>query len=76
MYTSFTISPKMLKYIRESTNKSIEKYLDKNYINTKSIEKKHNSSTFYSSWQLVSFISFLAGYSFRFLENYQTNKNL
>ena len=37
----FTISAKMLKYITESTNKSIKKYLDKKYFNKKYFNKKY-----------------------------------
>jgi hypothetical protein len=54
------ISPEMLKYIRDTTNKSIEKYKRPfSYINVG--EDKPN---LYSLLPFVSFVSFLAGYNF------------
>jgi hypothetical protein len=57
----FLISPEMAKYIRDSTNKSIEKHLDKYKINSQSnINDVHN---LIGLLPFVSFISFLAGYN-------------
>jgi len=66
------INPDMLKYIRESTNKSIEKYLikknDENNINTLiKVNDNNNDDIVPNIYFLVSFVSlvsFLAGYKF------------
>lgn len=54
----FLISPEMSKYIRDSTNKSLEKYLNVNAENLK--DQPHNCIVLLP---FVSFISFLAGYN-------------
>jgi hypothetical protein len=53
------ISDKISKYIKDSTNKSLEKYKNnvKNYI-----PYKNDSSDFFMLLPFVSLISFLAGY--------------
>jgi hypothetical protein len=57
-----SISSEMLKYIRESTNKSLEKYLTKYNINA--LELKDRTPNCIILLPFVSLISFLAGYNF------------
>jgi len=57
----FLISPEMSKYIRDSTNKSLEKYLNKYNINAKILKDKPINCVVLLPF--VSFISFLAGYN-------------
>lgn len=58
----FSVSPEMLKYIRDSTNKSLEKYLNKYNINA--LDLKDRKPSCIMLLPFVSFISFLAGYNF------------
>jgi hypothetical protein len=61
----FSISPKMLKYLRDSTNKFLEKYLNKystNKYNTNVLILKDKRPSHIVLLPFVSFISFLAGY--------------
>ena len=55
------ISPKISKYIRDSTNKSLEKYI---YNFEFVIPDKTDPVDFFVLLQFVSLISFLAGYKF------------
>lgn len=57
----FLISPEMSKYIKDSTNKSLEKYINKYKINTTLV--KDISPNYIALLPFVSFISFLAGYN-------------
>lgn len=54
---SNSINPEMLKHIRESTNKSIERY------KRSVIFDKKEPPSLYALLPFVSFISFLAGYN-------------
>lgn len=58
---SFLISPEMSNYIKDSTNKSLEKYLNKYNINT--LFPKDEPPNCIVLLPFVSFISFLAGYN-------------
>ena len=60
----FSISPEMPKYIRDSTNKSLEKYLNKYNVNAQMLKDK--PPTCIILLPFVSLISFLAGYNFSF----------
>ena len=57
----FLISPEILKYIKDSTNKSLEKCLNKYKINT--LFPKDSLPNYNALLPFVSFISFLAGYN-------------
>jgi len=55
------ISPEMSKYIRDTTNKSLEKYTNKpKFV----IPDKKDPHGFFLLLPFVSLISFLAGYKF------------
>ena len=55
------ISPEMSKYIRDTTNKSLEKYTNKpKFV----IPDKKDPPDFFLLLPFVSLISFLAGYKF------------
>jgi hypothetical protein len=56
------LSPEMSKYIRESTNKSIENYKINPY--SLVLFEKNDPPKFFALLPFVSFISFLAGYKF------------
>lgn len=56
------ISAEMLKYIRDSTNKSLEKYLNKYNINA--LELNNRTPNCIILMPIVSLVSFLAGYNF------------
>lgn len=58
----FSISPEMSKYIRDSTNKSLEKYLNKYNINVLAL--KDSKPNCIVLLPFVSLISFLVGYNF------------
>lgn len=58
----FLISPKMLKYIRDSTNESLKKYLNKYDMNT--LVLQDNIPNCIRLIPFVSLVSFLAGYKF------------
>lgn len=61
----FTISPEMSNYIRDSTNKSLEKYLNKYTINANILKDK--SPNYSGLLPLAFLISFLAGYNLNLL---------
>jgi len=65
-YSYSMISPEMLRYIKESTNKSIEKYKNKNNYNSKLVITKKDKppNDFFILLPFVSIVSFLAGYHF------------
>lgn len=60
--SKLTISPEMLKYIKDTTNKSIEKY--KKQVSVISVND--DKPNFYNLLPFVSFVSFLAGYNFHY----------
>lgn len=60
--SKLTISPEMLKYIRDATNKSIEKY--KKQVSV--INVNDDKPNIYNLLPFVSFVSFLAGYNFHY----------
>jgi hypothetical protein len=55
------ISPEMSKYIKDTTNKSLEKYTNKSKF---VIPDKKDPPNFFLLLPFVSLISFLAGYKF------------
>ncbi len=69
----YSISPEMLRYINESTNKSLDKYTNKNKTTILSCKPFHFENTqrckgtlsnFIVLFPFISFVSFLAGYNF------------
>ena len=65
------ISLSLSKYIRESTNKSLEKYINKNKITDIDINNNaDNPKSFIYLLLFVSGLSFLAGYKLGKLNNY------
>jgi hypothetical protein len=61
------ISPEMLKYIRDTTNKSLEKYTNKPRFvipDKNDPPDKKDPPDFFLLLPFVSLISFLAGYKF------------
>jgi len=56
------IDPELSKYIKESTNKSIEKYLNKSKILC--TPNENNPNNIFLILPFVSLVSFLAGYHF------------
>jgi hypothetical protein len=56
------------KYLLESTNKSMKKYLNMNYLQGQTNDSNENPSN-YILLPFVSLFSFLAGYYFKSIKN-------
>jgi hypothetical protein len=65
LYSNRIINPKLATYIREHTNKSLDKYLNTNGINSLQID--HSGCKCYIV-PIVSLISFFAGYTFCYIK--------
>jgi hypothetical protein len=74
MFRLPVIEPNMIKYIKEHTNKSLEKYkTNKNYVNY--IPTPTHEPFIYYYVPLLSLFSFLAGYNFsHIIKNMNKNK--
>lgn len=65
MFSNVTINPGMIKYIKEQTNKSLEKYNAKqNTVNYYDDDTPNSLVSMYYYIPFLSLFSFLAGYHF------------
>lgn len=78
LYGKYKVSAEMSKYIKEQTNKWVERHIKNNSLKKSAIEvsnlvKQKYEDTSFSKNSLImpflSFISFLAGYKFSMLTN-------
>ncbi len=73
LYSKRFINPELATYIREHTNKSLEKYLNSNEVDKlgqyTSLQIDHASCKWYIVLPFVSLLSFLAGYKMTYIKS-------